>query len=141
MNAAIDIAQHEYDNRQPPPVSESARDDARADWIFDAAETLCNKGDVLFKRRGEAWQGVTAKQFALAVDEYANSRLADCKVDGPALGWLLIEARCGCRNPESIIELTGYSGHRLGMLGEIAEALLEPLADDALIAIAEDNEL
>lgn len=29
--------------------------------------------------------------------------------------------------------------HPLGKLGEIAEALLEPLADDALIAKAEDE--
>lgn len=36
-------------------------------------------------------------------------------------------------------ELLGNSDHPRGKLGEIAEALLEPLADDALIAKAEDE--
>mgnify|MGYP006181306381 CR=1 FL=1 len=38
-------------------------------------------------------------------------------------------------------ELLGHSDHALGKLGEIAESMLLPLADDAMIAIAEDNEL
>ncbi|SFP93139.1 hypothetical protein SAMN03159489_02219 [Pseudomonas sp. NFPP07] len=139
--SALREAQFEYDERLPPPVSESPRENARADWIYDATETLCNGGDVSFQRRFRQRQGVTAKQFELALDQFANSRLADCQVSSPALGALLIEARCGCKNPTSIVDLLGYSSHRFGVFGEIAEALLEPLADDALIAIAEDNEL
>jgi hypothetical protein len=37
--------------------------------------------------------------------------------------------------------LLGLSDHPQGALGEIAQALLEPLADDALIAQAEDDAL
>jgi hypothetical protein len=37
--------------------------------------------------------------------------------------------------------LLGNSDHPLGKLGEIAEVLLEPLVDDALIAQAEDADL
>lgn len=141
MNAAL-IAQLNYENRQPPPVSESPRDMARAEWLYNAAEQLVKfRASVTFQRRMCAAQGVTMKQFALAVDEHANKRLADCNVGSPSLGILLIEAKCGIADKMSADELLGHSYHPLGKLGEIAEALLEPLVDDALIAKAEDDEL
>jgi hypothetical protein len=86
-------------------------------------------------------QGVTAEEFALAVDEYVNNRLADSEVHTSALGWLLITATSGNADKTAVAELLGNSNHPLGKLGEIAESLLEPLADDALIAQAEDNKL
>jgi hypothetical protein len=85
-------------------------------------------------------QGVTAEEFALAVDEYVNNRLADSEVHTSALGWLLITATTGNADKTAAAELLGNSDHPLGKLGEIAEVLLEPLADDALIAQAEDIE-
>jgi hypothetical protein len=86
-------------------------------------------------------QGVTANQFALAVDEFVNQRLADCEISTSALGWLLIAAERGQTDKTATAELLGRSDHPLGKLGEIAESLLEPLADDALKAQAEDDAL
>jgi hypothetical protein len=140
MNAAL-IAQLNYENRQPPPVSESPVEMARAEWLYNAAEELLRGVSVAFQRRMRKPQGVTADQFALAVDEFVNKRLADCEIGTSALGWLLIAAERGQADKVATAELLGRSDHPLGKLGEIAETLLEPLADEALKAQAEDAEL
>lgn len=141
MNA-IALAQREFDNRQPPPVSESPHEIARAEWLYNAAEQLVRFGcDVMFQRRMRKPQGVTLGQLALAVDEHVNRRLADSEVDTSALGFLVIVATQGHADPVAAEELLGHSDHPLGKLGEIAESLLAPLADDALKAQAEDDEL
>jgi hypothetical protein len=141
MNATA-LAQSEFDNRLPPPVSESPREVARTEWLYNASEQLVRFGcDVSFQRRMRPAQGVTLAQFALAVDEHANGRLADCEVTTASLGYLLIAAERGHADKVAAAELLGPSDHPLGKLGEIAEGLLRPLADDALIAQAEDNEL
>lgn len=140
MNA-IFLAQREFDNRLPPPVSDSPQEIARAEWLYNAAEELLRGVSVTFQRRMRMTQGVTAGQFALAVDEHVNKRLADCEVETSALGWLIIAAERGQVDKVSTAELLGRSDHPLGKLGEIAESLLEPLADDALKAQAEDAEL
>lgn len=140
MNA-IALAQREFDNRQPPPVSETPQEIARAEWLYNAAEELLRGGGVSFRRRMRKVQGVSAHQFALAVDEYVNKRLADCEIPTPSLGYLLIESVRGFPDKVAAAELLGHSDHPLGKLGEIAESLLAPLADDALKAQAEDAEL
>lgn len=141
MNAAL-IAQLNYENRLPPPVSESPRDEARAEWIYNAAEQLVKFGsDILFQRRMRKSQGVTMQQFALAVDEHVNNRLAGCEINSSALGWLLVSASYCDPDKNAIADLLGHSDHPLGKLGEIAESLLDPLADDALKAQAEDDAL
>lgn len=140
MNA-IALAQREFDNRQPPPVSESPQEIARAEWLYNAAENLLRGFSVAFHSRMSKPLGVTANQFALAVDEHVSKRLADCEVETSALGWLIITAERGQIDKVSTAELLGRSDHPLGKLGEIAESLLEPLADDALKAQAEDAEL
>jgi hypothetical protein len=122
-------------------VSHSPHEDARSEWLYNAAEELLRGCSVSFQRRMHAPQGVTADEFALAVDEYVNNRLADSEVHTPALGWLLIRAAIGSADKTAVTELLGNSDHPLGKLGEIAEGLLRPLADDALIAKAEDDEL
>lgn len=140
MNAAL-IAQLNYENRLPPPVSESPQEIARAEWLYNAAEDLLRGCDVAFQRRMRKPQGVTAAQFANSIDEFVNKRLADCEIDTGALGWLLIAAERGQADKVAAAELLGRSDHPLGKLGEIAESLLAPLADDALQAQAEDDEL
>jgi len=141
MNATA-LAQSEFDNCLPPPVSESPLELAKSEWLYNATEQLVRYGrDVKFQRRMCSPQGVRAEEFALAVDEYANKRLADCEVHTSALGWLLITTAYGKGDYEAVIELLGRSEHPFGKLGEIAESLLAPLADDALIAQAEDDEL
>lgn len=141
MNAALKICQERFDAQLPPPVSDSPQDIARNEWLYNAAEDLIRGADVKFQRRMSSPQCVTAKQFVLAVDEHVNKRLADGDIGTPSLGWLMIENMRGRADKVSAAELLGHSDHSLGMLGEIAESLLEPLADDALIAQAEDDEL
>jgi hypothetical protein len=123
----------------PPLVSDCTQDSARADWLYNAAEELLRGGSVSFQRRMRKPQGITAEEFALAVDEYVNNRLANSEVHTSALGWLIITAERGQADKTATAELLGNSDHPLGKLGEIAETLLEPLADDALIAKAEDG--
>ncbi|KJH75325.1 hypothetical protein [Pseudomonas sp. ES3-33] len=135
MNAAL-IAQLNYESRTPPPVSESPKDEVRAEWLYNAAEELLRGCGVSFQRRMRKPQGVTAAQFALAVDEHVNRRLADCEIETSALGWLLISAERGQADKTSTAELLGRSDHPLGKLGEIAEELLAPMADDAIKAQA-----
>jgi hypothetical protein len=140
MNAAL-IAQLNYENRQPPPVSESAVEIARREWLYNATEQLVRfRMDVKFQRRMCQPLGVRVSQFALAVDEHVNNRLANCEVSSPALGWLLVTTD-DKPDKSAVAELLGPSDHPFGKLGEIAEALLRPLVDDALIAQAEDDEL
>jgi hypothetical protein len=140
MNAALKLAQFEHDNRLPEQVSETPQEMARREWLYSAAEELVAFGaDVKFQRRMRQAQGVTQAQFALAVDEHVNKRLADCQIYTSALGWLVISAQHHRGDKLAATELLGPSTHLLGMLGEIAEGLLEPLADDALIAQAEDE--
>lgn len=138
MNA-IALAQREFDNRLPHPVSETPQEIARTEWLYNAAEELLRGCDVAFQRRMRMAQGVTAAQFANAIDEFVNKRLADCEVDNSALGWLLIAAERGQTDRIAAADLLGRSDHPLGKLGEIAESLLAPLADDALQAQAEDD--
>lgn len=141
MNAALKICQAMHDAQLPPMVSESPREVARAEWLYDAVEQLVRfRLDVKFQRRMRQPQGVAVAQFALAVDEHVNNRLANCEVSSPALGWLLVTTD-DKPDKNAVAELLGPSDHPFGKLGEIAQALLEPLADDALIAQAEDAEL
>ncbi|XXE86892.1 hypothetical protein J3Q07_16575 [Pseudomonas sp. D4-18] len=129
-----------HDAQLPPMVSESPREVARAEWLYNAVESLLRGVDVKVQRRWDQARVVKVADLALAVDEHANNRLADLKVHAPALGWLLLSAD-GRADKNAIAELLGPSDHPFGKLGEIAQALLEPLADEALIAQAEDDAL
>lgn len=141
MNATA-LAQSEFDNRLPPPVSESPLELAGAEWLYNAVEQLVKLGcDVKVQRRLRKPQAVTVAQLALAADELVNNRQASCEVGTPALGWLLIANNLGRADKDAATELLGRSDHPFGKLGEIAEVLLRPLADDALAAQAEDDEL
>ncbi|UQI33058.1 hypothetical protein M3M50_10655 [Pseudomonas bijieensis] len=141
MNAALKICQAMHDAQLPPMVSESPWEVARAEWLYNAVEQLVRfRVDVKVQRRWNQARVVTVAALAMAVDEHVNNRLADCQVHTPALGWLLLSAD-GRSDKNAVAELLGPSDHPFGKLGEIAQALLEPLADDALIAQAEDNEL
>lgn len=142
MNAALKICQERYDAQLPPPVSESAVEIARKEWLYNATEQLVRFGqDVKVQRRLRRPQVVTVAQLELAADELANARQADFEVGTPALGRLLVANNCGRADKDAAAELLGRSDHPFGKLGEIAEALLRPLVDDALAAQAEDDEL
>jgi hypothetical protein len=96
-----------HDRHPAPLASESPQDTARADWLYNAAEELLRGNSVSFQRRMSPQQGVTAEDFALAVDEYVNSRLADSEVHTSALGWLIITAERGHADKTAIAELLG----------------------------------
>ena len=139
--SALRKAQFEHDELLSPQVSESPQEITCEEWIYNAAEQLVRFNcDVMFKRRMQQPQGVTVKQLALAVDEHVNNRLAGCEIDSPALGLLLNAADQGYVDRDAAAELLGSSDHPLGMRGEIAAALLQPLVEEALIALAEDCE-
>lgn len=141
MNARFDICQAAHDAKLPPMVSESQQEIARAEWLYNAVEDLMRGTSVAFQRRMHSPQAVTMADFDLAVDAHVNRRLADCEVGSPALGRLLNSLAAGRLDKTAEIELLGHSDHIFGMRGEIAESLLEPLADNALKAQAEDAEL
>lgn len=140
MNLALKICQAMHDAQLPPMVSESPREVERAEWLYNATEDLLRGVDVTVQRQWRKAREVTVADLALAVDEHVNNRLANCEVGSPVLGWLLLSAD-GRADKNAVAELLGPSDHPFGKLGEIAQALLEPLADDALIAQAEDGEL
>ena len=138
--SALRKAQFEHDKQLPPPVSETAQEVAREEWLHNAVEQLLLGCDVKFQRRMRKAQGVTVAELEAAVDEHANGRLADGEVVTPSLGRLLIENSGGRADKAATAELLGSSDHPRGKLGEIAECLLRPLVNDALIAQAEDSE-
>lgn len=139
MNVALKICQAMHDAQLPPMVSETREESARTEWLYNAVEQLVRfRWDVKVQRRMCKPQVVTTADFDLAVDEHVNRRLADCEVGSPALGRLLNSLVGSEPDKNAQAELLGHSDHVFGMLGEIAEKLLQPLVDDALIAEAED---
>lgn len=114
---------------------------AEAEWIADAAEHLLNRRDVQFKRRLHSPQGVTFERFALAVDEHVMDQLSDSGMSNSVLGRLALHARCKAQSDAATVanELIGPDADEV--LLRIAMKLLKPLAADALIAQAEDDEL
>ena len=140
MNAALKICQERYDAQLPPPVSESAVEIARKEWIDNAVETLVDRrSDVKFKRRLHSPQGVTFKAFAAEVEQFAIS--SDSK-SPCAIGEMVIAGLLGDRSlaRDSAEELLAVVDSK-EQLRIIAQYLVEPLADDALTAQAEDDEL
>ena len=138
--SALRKAQFEHDEQLPPPVSETAQEVAREEWLHNAVEQLLLGCDVKFQRRMRKAQGVTVAELEAAVDEYAKGRLVAGEIVAPSLGRLLIENIGGRVDKAATAELLGPSDHPQGKLGEIAERLLRPLASDALIAQTEGGE-
>ena len=142
MNAALKICQAMHDGQLPRVAVERPLSEAEKAWVANAVEQLVwFESDVTFKRRNRSPQGVTVDDLALAVDEHVNGRAADFQIHTPALGYLLIAAKHGRADKTAADELLGNSEHAHGKLGELAEALLQPLAREALIAQAEDDAL
>lgn len=137
--SALRKAQFEHDEQLPPPVSETAQEVVREEWLHNAVEQLLLGCDVKFQRRMRKAQGVTVAELEAAVGEHAKDRLAVGEVVMPSLGRLLIENSGGRIGKAATAELLGSSNHPQGKLGEIAERLLRPLVNDALIAQAEDG--
>ena len=140
MNVALKLCQAMYDAQLPPPVSESPREEARAEWIENGVEQLVDRrSDVRFKRRLCAVQGVTFKHFAAEVEQFAiaSACRSPCPIGEMIIGGLLGDISLA---RDGAIDLMASADPR-EQLRVIARRLLSPLADDALIAQAEDDEL
>ena len=140
MNAALKICQERYDAQLPPPVSESAVEIARKEWIDNAVETLVDRrSDVNFKRRLHSAQGVTFKTFAAEVEQFAinSASKSPCAIGEMVIAGLLGDRFLARDGAEDLLAVVDPKEP----LRIIAQRLVEPLADDALIAQAEDEEL
>lgn len=139
MNAALQHAQFEYDNRQPVHLDDG---EAERIWIDNAAGDLLEGRDVKFQRRMRGPQGVTFEQFAVAVDEFVMGQLGGSGVSPSLLGRLVLAAkRKDSSEASSAADEAIACPEPTETLQEIARKLLRPLAQDGLIAQAEDAEL
>lgn len=137
MNA-LAKAQFEYDNRLPVVICSSAE----RIWIDDAAEQLLLGTDVKFKRALHSPQGVTYEQFAAAVDEFVMGQLSASGVSNSVLGRLVLAAKRRASSDACTAAAEALNSPNPDeALRQIAVTLLTPLAKDALIAQAEDDEL
>ena len=64
--SALRKAQFEHDEQLPPPVSETAQEVAREEWLHNAVEQLLLGCDVKFQRRMRKAQGVTVAELEAA---------------------------------------------------------------------------
>ena len=116
-------------------------DCAKNNWLIDAAESLIHGADIKIQRRYRHAQGVQHAQFLTAVQMHLIDRQIAGEDSEDWFAQLVVDAATGAPCKRVALRLLGESRHTHGMLFEIAEKLLEPLAHDALIAQAEDNEL
>lgn len=140
MSAALKLCQERYDAQLPPPVSESAVEVARKEWIDNAVETLVDRrSDVQFKRRLNSAQGVTFKAFAAEVEQFAinSDSKSPCAIGEMVIAGLLGDRFLARDGAEDLLAVADPKEQ----LRIIARRLVDPLADDALAAQAEDNEL
>ena len=140
MSAVLKLCQERYDAQLPPPVSESAVEIARKEWIDNAVETLVDRrSDVQFKRRLHSAQGVTFKTFAAEVEQFAinSDSKSPCAIGEMVIAGLLGDRFLARDGAEDLLAVADPKEQ----LRIIAQSLVEPLADDALAAQAEDEEL
>ena len=116
-------------------------DYAKDNWLIDAADSLIHGADIKIQRRYRRAQGVQHAQFLTAVQMHLIDRQIAGEDNEDWFAQLVVDAATGAPCKRVALRLLGESQHTHGMLFEIAEKLLEPLAHDALIAQAEDNEL
>jgi len=111
-------------------------------WMADAAEKLLLGSDVKFKRAMHSPQGVTYEQFAVAIDEFVMGRLSAFGVSNSVLGRLVLAAKRKSSSDACTAAAEALNSPNPDeALRQIAITLLAPLAKDALIAQAEDDEL
>lgn len=140
MNTATQLTCSNVDSLPPPDLDEYY-DNAKDNWLIDSAESLIHGADIKIQRRYRRPQGVAHAQFLTAVQMHLIDRQIAGEDSEDWFAQLVVDAATGAPCKRVALRLLGESRHTHGMLFEIAEKLLEPLAHDALIAQAEDNEL
>ncbi|MEE1869038.1 hypothetical protein [Pseudomonas auratipiscis] len=136
---ALRASQFEYDNRQPPPMIDT-RADARRAWQEEAGEQLARGSDIKVRRRLRAPRTITYSDFKTHIQFLLLKRWEEGEDKGDWLAEIVIQAAFGepCRTTAA--NLLGENKADQHLI-ELAADFLEPLADDALIAQAEDAEL
>ncbi|MFD2641818.1 hypothetical protein [Pseudomonas japonica] len=134
--SALQAAQWRYDNAEPD--DDSAHGNAVQAWIEHASDRLLAGGDVTVKRSGKPARQVTFEQFAEQLDELAMSCLEGFGASPSALGQLVWSALCSPRDGREVAENLLGRPSAIEALREIADRLVEPLAEDGVIADSED---
>lgn len=140
MNTATQLT-CSNDGSLPPPDLDEYYDNAKDNWLIDAADSLIHGADIKIQRRYRRAQSVAHAQFLTAVQMHLVDRQIAGEDSEDWFAQLVVDAATGAPCKRVALRLLGESRHTHGMLFEIAEKLLESLAHDALIAQAEDNEL
>jgi hypothetical protein len=136
MNALLK-AQLRYDNAEP--ADDSAHQEALQRWIDDAAERLIRGEDIVVRRRGWAADGVTQARFLMEVEQHLTCRLDQDHEN--AFAQLVIATLGGNANQAMARRLLGPPDHSLGVLHQIAQALVRPHAEAGLEQDAQDDAL
>lgn len=127
--------------RQPLAEGNERFENAKDNWLIDAAESLIHGADIKFQRRFRRAQCVRHADFLIAVQMHLIDRQIAGEDSEDWFAQLVVDAANGTPCKGIALRLLGDSHHTHGMLFEIAEKLLKPLASDALIAQAEDSAL
>ena len=130
-------AQFEFDNRMPPPVSESP---AEAEWIDTNAERLMLGYRVEWGFSKSDKGEVTQAMFARAVQDHVNQRQVDGEDKIDALGQLVIHAM-GFGSAGLMLDLAIYLLGSKTALKQLAIDLLKPHAAIAVQLQEEQDEL
>jgi len=132
MNAALQIAQLNYDRALPPEDD----DTAETEWIENGVEQLLLGADVRWKRRLEGRKSVTADDFRGHVNQHLVDRQRAGEDQRDAFADLVLNAMRGVADKESASYLLGTAQ----TLHDLAVELLSPHAADGVEALWEEAE-
>jgi hypothetical protein len=132
MNAALQIAQQNYDRALPPEDDDAAI----TRWIDDGVEQLLLGADVRWKRRLEGTKSVTADDFRGHVQQHLINRQIAGEDQCDAFADLVLNAMRRYADKTSATYLLGTAQ----TLRDLAEELLAPHAADGVEALREEAE-
>ncbi|QQX60910.1 hypothetical protein [Pseudomonas chlororaphis] len=135
---ALRKAQFEYDNRQPPPVSEENQ--AEAEWLETNAERLTLGYRIEWGYRTADRGEITQAHYWQALQELANQRQKDGEDQIDAFGQLLALAG-NFGSSGRMFDLQVYLLGSKTARKEVALELLRPHAAKAVALQAEQDEL
>jgi hypothetical protein len=132
MNAALQLAQQNYDRALPPEDD----DTAETEWIENGVEQLLLGADVRWKRRFEGAKSVTADDFRDRVQCHLVDRQKEGEDQCDAFADLVLSAMRGVADKASASYLLGTAQ----ALRDLAVELLSPHAADGVEALLEEAE-
>lgn len=132
MNAALKLAQLEYDNRLPVV----ADDQAKTEWIANGVEQLLLGADVRWKRRNGFAKSVTFDDFRDRVQCHLVDRQKAGEDQRDSFADVVLAAARGVADKAPAIYLLGTAQS----LHDLAAELLAPHAADGVAALREEVE-